>query len=91
MLFSVNTKKKLNDSQDFSLYNKLYCFTNYDNCSELIRGYFMTAYSYPSRKFGLSGSTLKIIAIVTMFIDHAGATIVKGLLKLPAICDNPEL
>lgn len=51
----------------------------------------MTAYSYPSRKFGLSGSTLKIIAIVTMFIDHAGATIVKGLLKLPAICDNPEL
>ena len=57
------------------------------NNKELIRGNFMTAYSYPSssRRFGLSGSTLKIIAIVTMFIDHSGATIVKELLKLPAI------
>lgn len=44
-----------------------------------------TACTSPSRKFGFSGSTLKIIAIITMFIDHTGATVVQGMLKLPAI------
>ena len=29
---------------------------------------------------GLSGSTLKMIAIVTMFIDHIGAVIVERML-----------
>lgn len=35
---------------------------------------------------GLSGSTLKLIAIVAMFIDHIGAAIVASLLP-----DNPDL
>lgn len=30
-----------------------------------------------SKKFGISGSTLKMIAIVTMFIDHIGASIIE--------------
>jgi len=33
-----------------------------------------------TKKFGLSGSTLKIIAIVTMFIDHIGAFLVEPIL-----------
>lgn len=37
-----------------------------------------------SQKKGLSGSTLKIIAIVTMLIDHIGATIVENMMYLYA-------
>lgn len=37
--------------------------------------------SRESGKFGLSGSTLKIIAIVTMFIDHIGAFLVEPILR----------
>lgn len=41
---------------------------------------------------GLSGSTLKIIAIILMFIDHFGAVIVeRGILKLPSVSSNPVL
>ena len=32
------------------------------------------------RRIGLTGSTLKLIAIVTMFIDHVGAAIVARIL-----------
>ena len=35
------------------------------------------------RKTGLSGSTLKIIALVTMFIDHIGAVIVQRTMWMP--------
>ena len=38
-----------------------------------------------SRRFGISGSTLKIIAIVTMLIDHVGATVVESQLFCNAI------
>lgn len=41
---------------------------------------------------GLTGSTLKIIAIVLMFIDHFGAVIVEqGILKAPAVVSDPSL
>ena len=35
------------------------------------------------RKPGLSGSTLKIIALITMFIDHIGAVIVQRTMSMP--------
>lgn len=50
-----------------------------------------TAYAAPSRSFGISGSTLKIIAIVTMFIDHAAATVVRGIMRLPDVRSNMEI
>ncbi|MDO4321069.1 MAG: TraX family protein [Lachnospiraceae bacterium] len=39
---------------------------------------------------GLSGSTLKLIAIVTMFIDHTGATVLRAILRHPGIANVPE-
>ena len=35
------------------------------------------------KKPGLSGSTLKMIALVTMFIDHVGAVIVQRTMSMP--------
>ena len=35
------------------------------------------------KRVGLSGSTLKIIALVTMFIDHIGAVIVQRTMWMP--------
>lgn len=42
------------------------------------------------QKFGLSGSTLKIIAIISMLIDHTGATVVRALIRLPSVTANPD-
>ena len=35
------------------------------------------------KKLGLSGSTLKMIALVIMFIDHIGAVIVQRTMSMP--------
>ena len=39
-------------------------------------------------KKGLSGSTLKMIAIITMFIDHIGAVIVERMLLIGKKADD---
>ena len=42
-------------------------------------------------KYGLSGNALKMIAAVTMLIDHTGATFVRKLKGVSAIASDPEL
>lgn len=45
-----------------------------------------------SARLSLSGSTLKIIAVVTMLIDHFGACVLeRGFLRMQAIADQPGL
>lgn len=38
---------------------------------------------------GISGSTLKLIAIITMLIDHTGAVVISTIYRLPAITADP--
>lgn len=38
---------------------------------------------------GISGSTLKLIAICSMFLDHTGATVFRALLNQPSVTASP--
>lgn len=41
--------------------------------------------------WGLSGSTLKLFAIIAMFIDHFGATVLNAIKGLPVMDTDPAL
>lgn len=42
-------------------------------------------------RIGISGSTLKLLAILSMFIDHAGATVIRTICNQPAILADASL
>ncbi|MCI7813659.1 MAG: TraX family protein [Lachnospiraceae bacterium] len=43
-------------------------------------------------RFGISGSTLKILAIISMTIDHFAASVLyRGVMTLPSVSSNAEL
>ena len=50
-----------------------------------------TAIHHFREKYGWPGSVLKMIAIITMLIDHTGAALVLPLLSMRGIYSNPEL
>ena len=43
------------------------------------------------KKYGISGSTLKMLAIITMFIDHLGATVLRTITRLPAVTSDQNV
>lgn len=48
----------------------------------------MTDHSKPFG--GISGSTLKLIAIISMLIDHTGAIVLRAIQRLPSVAEVPE-
>ncbi len=43
------------------------------------------------QKYGFSGAALKMIAVITMLIDHTGATVLRALYRLPAVAADPHM
>ena len=48
-----------------------------------------TAFLQFRERFGVPGSVLKYIAIITMFIDHTGASVVRSLRQYSSVMSNP--